>query len=492
MTENLNKNKQTNEVNNMENKNNEEVQEAKVIKRDDNDSVTLDNLSDDEIQALKDENVNVDVLRSKSQQIQSYHHDDYNTKTGGIQPVEHTQDQLDEYKRSLDVSDVKSVTYYGAEAQREMSSISKNILDESENYDRNAKPIIKNIDNILQRIEDVDIDKLNPENQNFFKRIFTNTKELTRKMKHKAINANSEITKLSVQLENNSQDLMNDVIKLDDLFNATAQYYNDLTGYIKAGEQRMQELREHDLKDAQEQARNSNDPVYKQRVDDIEQYITRLDKQIMNLRTSQMLALQTAPQIRMIQNVNVALADKVQNSVVTAVPLFQNQLAIAFSLQRQSDLLQIQDKLETTINGMIVENAEKTSKQAVKVAEQNERPLVQYQALKKRQDLLNKGRQDVARVTQQGLRERETNKKEIMKLEKELLQNNQDLLDEEKSRQSYKRNPRELPEGQKRNVELEKLNQKQQEPEHVTAEYVNIKNVDEQPQDAYKQSREDE
>ena len=131
MTENLNKNKQTNEVNNMENKNNEEVQEAKVIKRDDNDSVTLDNLSDDEIQALKDENVNVDLLRAKSQQIQSYRHDDYNTKTGGIQPVEHTQAQLDEYKRSLDVSDVKSVTYYGAEAQREMSSISKNILDES-------------------------------------------------------------------------------------------------------------------------------------------------------------------------------------------------------------------------------------------------------------------------------------------------------------------------------------------------------------------------
>lgn len=176
----------------------------------------------------------------------------------------------------------------------------------------------------------------------------------------------SRVDKISYELNDNQRTLNKDIELLDGLFQENQQYAKELNNFIEAGEQRKYEIETHELKDAREKAKQTGDQVDIQKVADIEQYVSRLDKRVYDLRVSRDVALQSAPQIRMIQNVNQALVEKIQSSVMTSIPLWKNQMAIALSLGRQQQMTDTMKRVSDTTNDLMLRNSETLKDNAIK------------------------------------------------------------------------------------------------------------------------------
>lgn len=157
-----------------------------------------------------------------------------------------------------------------------------------------------------------------------------------------------------------------------------------------------------------------------QEVNDMLQFADRLEKRIHDLKLSRQITIQTAPQIRMIQNMNQTLAEKIQSSILTSIPLWKNQIAIALTLYRQKGALEAQKQVTKTTNELLLKNAEMLKANTIETARENERGIVDIETLKKTQDDLISTIEETLRIQQEGRLKRQQAEQELMQLEKDL------------------------------------------------------------------------
>ena len=236
--------------------------------------------------------------------------------------------------------------------------------------------------------------------------------------KYQSINV--EIDKIADKLEGSRQMLMRDLIMLDNLFEKNKQFYDALNIYIAAAEYKLESLQNETLPALQQKASNTNDYLAIQEVNDVNHFINRLEKRVHDLQLSRQIAIQSAPQIRLIQEVNQTLVEKIQSSILTAIPLWKNQVVIALTLLRQKTAMEAQRQVSKTTNDLLTRNSELLKQNTIDVAKENERGIVDIETLKRTQANLLSTLEEVLQIQQDGRIKRQEAERELADMEQDL------------------------------------------------------------------------
>lgn len=332
--------------------------------------------------------------------------------------VETDTQQVDTFKNQIIALDNQSVMDYGREQQQQLSQYSDRMLQEVQKED--VKDISKTLDKLMKQLDESDPDKLLPENQNFFTKVFNRTKEAVEKQFKHLTSVSAKIDSVSRELDSNQKILMRDVQSLDALYQHNQAYFKDVSALVEAGELRLKELRESELQQLKDKASQTGAQEDIQAVADMEDFIERLDKRVYDLQLSRDVALQSAPQIRMIQNINQSLAEKIQTSVMTSIPVWKNQMAIALALTNQRQVANSQKLVNDTTNDMIKKHSEMLKENAVRTAKENERAVIDVESLEESQANIKEAIQKTLEIKEQGQAKRQEAKAKLKDLEKQL------------------------------------------------------------------------
>lgn len=232
-----------------------------------------------------------------------------------------------------------------------------------------------------------------------------------------------QIDRISLKLEHSKNALISDNKLLEQLYEKNKEYFAALNVYIAAGELKLEELKTKTIPELKQQAESSDhNQMAVQEVNDLIQFADRLDKRVHDLLLSRQITIQSAPQIRLIQNTNQALAEKIQSSIVTAIPLWKNQVAIALTLLRQRNAVDAQQKVSDTTNELLLKNAELLKTNTIETARANERGLVDIDTLKKVQESLISTLEETLTIQEEGRIKRRQAEEELMMMEGDLKQ----------------------------------------------------------------------
>ena len=381
---------------------------------------------------MKKEMKNTDTQPTKAveqSELQNITMPDEETMKNELMQVEDYQ--IDNYKNEIITLDNQSIMNYGREQQQQLSEFSDRMLKDVQND--NIKGIGRMLESLTKELDDSNPEKLLPENQGFVTRMFNRTKKEIKKQFQHLTSVSQKVDKVSKELENQQQILVKDINSLDTLYNHNQDYFKEVNALVEAGYARKDELQKNELIQLREKANSTGTQEDIQAVADMEDFIDRLDKRIYDLQLSRDIALQSAPQIRMIQNINQSLAEKIQSSLMTSIPLWKNQMAIALSLSNQRQIADAQKRVTDTTNDLLVKNSEMLKTNAIKTATENDRSVIDIDTLKQTQANVRETIQKTLEIKEEGQRKREEAKKELAQLESHLMQ--QQLNDQKQQSQ---------------------------------------------------------
>ena len=238
-----------------------------------------------------------------------------------------------------------------------------------------------------------------------------------------------QVEKVKTSLQKARMLMMKDVTMLDTLFAKNLEYFKTLELYIRAGEEKMQEMREVTLPKLRAQAAASSDPMAAQVVSDFESSVERFEKKVHDLKISKTISIQTAPQIRLIQNNDKVLIDRVQSAIYNSIPLWKNQMVIALGLANQKKVLEMQHSVNEMTNDLLKKNAEMLKIGTIETAKENERSIVDIETVRKVNDDLVTTIEETLKIQQEGRAKRRAAEAELIELEGRLKKALESTLD---------------------------------------------------------------
>ncbi|MFD1707072.1 toxic anion resistance protein [Siminovitchia sediminis] len=334
-------------------------------------------------------------------------------------PAESKQRALDIAKQ-IDPANHQAILSYGTQAQSQLMNFSSSMLEHVQNKD--IGPIGDILNDLMGKMKSINPEELAPEKKNFFSRMFGKITSSIQETMSKYQKTGAQIDRISVKLNQSKDVLMSDIQMLEQLYEKNKDYFHALNIFIAAGELKLEEIRNETIPALQKKAQNSGDQMAYQDVNDMIQFADRLEKRLYDLKLSRQITIQSAPQIRMIQNTNQALAEKIQTSILTAIPLWKNQIAIALSLFRQRQAVEAQKQVSKTTNDLLLKNAEMLKSNTLESARESERGLVDIETLKKTQSNLISTLEETIKIQQEGRNKRAQAEQELITMENELKQ----------------------------------------------------------------------
>lgn len=331
---------------------------------------------------------------------------------------EERQKQAQELSKKIDVNDSQAVIAYGATAQTKLSEFSQSMLTTVSAQD--IGPIGDSLNQLMYRLQEANPDELRAGEGNLFQRVFGKVKQSIYEITTKYQKIGAQIDKIAAKLNMEKDGLLKDNQMLEQLYNKNKDYFDALNIYIAAAELKIEELQKVTIPEATEKARSTGDQMDVQIVNDYSQFLDRLDKRTYDLKLARQITIQQAPQIRLIQNTNQALAEKIQSSINTAIPLWKNQVAIALTLLRQKDASTAQRQVSETTNDLLKKNAEMLKISTIETAKENERGIVDLETLQQTQNDLIETLQETLRIQKEGKERRQAAELEIGHMENEL------------------------------------------------------------------------
>ncbi|GGJ69757.1 uncharacterized protein YaaN involved in tellurite resistance [Anoxybacillus voinovskiensis] len=322
--------------------------------------------------------------------------------------------------QQIDPRNQQAIVQYGVAAQAELSKFSHAILHHVQTKD--AGPVGEVISTLMSKIKEVNPDDLLPTKKGFFSRLFGSVSKSLQGMMAKYQKIGVEIDKIADQLEKHRQLLFRDIMMLETLYEKNKEYFDALNIYIAAAEIKLEELRTKTIPEKRAQAERSGNQMEIQEVNDLLQFADRLEKRIHDLKLSRQVTIQTAPQIRMIQHMNQTLVERIQSSILTAIPLWKNQVVIALTLFRQQKAVEAQKQVTETTNDLLLRNSEMLKINSIEVAKENERGLIDIETLKKTQENLVTTLEETLKIQQEGRLKRQQVERELVHMEEQLKQ----------------------------------------------------------------------
>ena len=338
--------------------------------------------------------------------------------------------QAQELAAKIDVTDQQGVITYGAVAQQKLSEFSQSMLNHVQAAD--IGPVGDSLTDLMYRLNEANPDDLRAGEGNVFKRMFGKVKQSIYEITAKYQKIGAQIDKIAVKLDKEKDGLLKDNLMLEQLYHKNKDYFDALNLYIAAGELKMEELQTKIIPEAVAKAQATGDQMDVQIVNDYNQFLDRLDKRTHDLRLARQITIQQAPQIRLIQNTNQALAEKIQASVNTAIPLWKNQVVIALTLLRQKDAVTAQRQVSETTNELLKKNSEMLKVSAIETAKENERGIVDIETLQKTQNDLVETIQKTLQIQREGKEKRRAAEVELGHMEADLKQRLLELTQSEK------------------------------------------------------------
>ena len=348
---------------------------------------------------------------------------------------EHRQKQARDLANQIDETKMSAVIAYGSNAQKKLSEFSHNMLATVQLKDTGEIGDV--LTDLMQMLESSNPKDLSAE-PNVFKRLFGKVKSSITETQMKYQQIGSQMDKVVIRLEREKNELLNDNMMLEQLYQKNKDYFEALNIYIAAGELKMQEMQSDIIPKAIEKARETNSQMDVQVVSDLNQFLDRLDKRTHDLRLTRQMTIQQAPQIRMIQNTNQALAEKIQVSVHTAIPLWENQITIALTLLRQQNAAISQRQVSETTNNLLTKNSEMLKQSAIDTARESERGVIDLVTLQKTQSNLIQTIEETLKIQQEGRQQRAAAQLELEIMENQLRDKLLEISDQQKAMQMEK------------------------------------------------------
>lgn len=330
---------------------------------------------------------------------------------------DHRQSQARDLASKIDEEDMGAILAYGAKAQKKLGDFSHQILNHVQVKDTGE--VGQSLVDLMTQLKETHPDDLN-DKPTLLQRVFKRAKNTLTETQIKYQKVSSQIDRIALKLERERNDLLNDNRMLDQFYQRNKEYYEALNIYIAAGEVKMDQLINERIPAAIDQAKSSQNQMDIQKVNDLSQFLDRLDKRTHDLRLTRQMTLQQAPQIRMIQNTNQALAEKIQASLHTAIPLWENQITIALALLRQENAAQSQAKVSQTTNDLLLRNSQMLHQGSTEIAREVERGVIDLDTLKQSQTNLIKTIEDTMEIQEAGYAQRRAAEAELHALEEEL------------------------------------------------------------------------
>ena len=335
------------------------------------------------------------------------------------------QEQAKQLAAKIDANDAQSVISYGSAAQAKLSEFSQSMLNHVQAQD--IGPVGDSLTELMYRLQEANPDELRAGEGNIFQRVFGKVKQSIYEVTAKYQKIGAQIDKISVKLDKEKDGLLKDNLMLEQLYQKNKDYFDALNIYIAAGELKMEELQTTIIPEAMKRAEETGDQMDVQIANDYTQFLDRLDKRTHDLRLARQITIQQAPQIRLIQNTNQALAEKIQASIATAIPLWKNQVVIALTLLRQKDAVTAQRQVSETTNDLLKKNSEMLKISAIETAKENERGIVDIETLQTTQNDLIETIQETLRIKKEGKEKRRHAEVELGHMEEDLKQKLLDL-----------------------------------------------------------------
>lgn len=338
-----------------------------------NNEITLDNLMKNNLKAQAQVNPN-EITAEVERQVAMLSNEE--------------RQRVNEIKTSINLQDSQLLSIYGSNSQKNLAQFSEQILSEVRSKD--VGEIGALMSDLMVKVRDLDI--ANIDDGGFLSKIpfLNNAKRLVEKYLAKYDVMETQIDKIQASLEAGRMELLKDIGTFDKLYEKNVEYFNELQLYIVAGEEKITEMREETLPTLFEQAQASGDPMAVQVVNDFNDTINRFEKKIFDLKTSKTMAIQTAPQIKLIQNNDKLLVDKVTDAINNTIPLWKSQVVIALGMQKQGQVLQMQKDVSDTTNELLKRNSARLKQNTIDVARESERSTIDIETLKKvNEDLIS-------------------------------------------------------------------------------------------------------
>ncbi|HFK7815461.1 TPA: toxic anion resistance protein [Listeria monocytogenes] len=332
--------------------------------------------------------------------------------------TETNKKQALELSKQIEPGNQAAILGYGAPAQAKLHDFSHSMLAHVQKQD--VGPIGDIISDLMYRLQEADPDELAARNKNVFTKMFHRVKQSINEITSKYQKIGTQIDRIALKLEHSKKRLMEDNSFLEQLYDKNKDYFQALNIYIAAGELKLEEINTKMLPELRKKAEQTGDQMDYQEVNDLTQFADRLDKRVYDLRLSRQITIQQAPQIRLIQNTNQALTEKIQSSIMTAIPLWKNQVAIALTLLRQQQAVAAQRQVSETTNELLKRNADMLKTNAIETARENERGIVDIETLKETQSSLIETLQETLKIQQEGRAKRAVAEKELVTMEQEL------------------------------------------------------------------------
>lgn len=325
--------------------------------------------------------------------------------------------RVEEVKNSIDLIDSQAVLQYGLGAQRNISSFSDNILTQVRIKDSGY--VGELMSDLVLKVKEVDVDGLD---ESFWDKIpfLKNASRAVKKFMQRYEKLEVQIDRIEQQLDQARMQMLKDITMFDGLYEKNLEYFRELQIYIAAGEEKLKELQEITLPQLHAEATAKGDAMSAQVVRDFEDTVNRFEKKIHDLKLSKTVAIQTAPQIRLIQNNDKMLVDKIQTAILSTIPLWKSQIVIALGLHRQESVLKMQRSVSDATNTLLTKNAELLRQNSTEVARESERGIVDLQTLKKVNADLISTIEETIKIQQEGRAARQNAETELLSIEQKL------------------------------------------------------------------------
>ena len=335
------------------------------------------------------------------------------------QLTEEERKKVDSIKNSLNVMDSQACIQFGTSAQRNISDFADSILNTVRSKDSGY--VGELLQSLVSDIRDADF-SAGGDDEGILDKIplFSSAKKKLEKMMMRYEKLEVQIDQIEGKLDQAKMEMLKDIGMFDMMYEKNLEYFRELNLYIIAGEERIAELRREDIPGLRSQAAASSDPMAAQLVHDLEENVNRFEKKVHDLKLSRTIAVQTAPQIRLIQNNDKLLVDKIQTAVLNTIPIWKSQIVIALGLSRQQKVLDLNREISRTTNELLRRNSELLKTNTIETAKETERSVVDVETLKKTNEDLIFAIEETISIQEEGRAKRQEAEREIGRLEEEL------------------------------------------------------------------------
>ena len=328
------------------------------------------------------------------------------------------KEAIEEFNKKLDITDSTQILQYGVSAQEKISKFSDSILEDVKT--KNTGEVGDLLANLVSQIKSFDKDVSGTSKKNFIEKIFNSAKKEFDFIVAKYNKIEKNIDTIEGGLEKDKLQMLKDITVFDTMYEKNLEYFKEISLYIIAGEKKLEELREKELPKLKEIAEKSGDQLDVQKVNDMEALINRFEKKIYDLKTTRIISIQMAPQIRLLQNNEAELVEKIQSSITNTIPLWKNQMVLALGINNAKQALQSQQAVSKLTNEMLMKNSETLKQGSIDIAKESEKAIVDVETLQKTNQNLIETLDEVIKIHEEGRNKRAEAEKTLEEIEKEL------------------------------------------------------------------------